>query len=48
MSSKLEENIRKHIRDGVMSPNWFKKKKYRITYALMQMEGKRNSAHQLL
>jgi len=30
MVSKLEENVRKHIQDGRMSPNAMKKKKYRI------------------
>ncbi len=33
MLSKLEENTRKHIKRGVMSPNAMKKKKYRVTYA---------------
>lgn len=33
MSSKLEENVKKLIERGLMSPNAMKKKKYRVTYA---------------
>lgn len=41
MVSKLEENVRKLIERGLMSPNAMKKKKYRVTYA----DGKQEEFH---